>query len=66
MGYQLGRLVGMLLVPLLLLGVIGFVQYVRTGDREQALRTAVSWWAIVLAVGCFFLGVVAQAVQRLP
>ena len=66
MGYQLGRLVGMLLVPLFLLGVIGFIQYVRTGDKQHALRTALSWWALILAGGCLFLGVMAQAVQRLP
>jgi hypothetical protein len=65
-GYQLGRLIGILLVPVLLLAVIGFIQFWRTRDREQALRTALSWWAILLAFACFFLSIFAQAAQRLP
>jgi hypothetical protein len=66
MGYAIGRLVGFLLVPLLLMAVIGLVHYWRTRDSSQALRMALSWWAITLALVCLALGIVAQATQQAP
>jgi|GEM_PF-6901802 len=61
---QLGALVGWFLVPLLILLVIGLIEYLRTGERDQAQRVAFSWWAIALAIGFFLLSLVARFVQR--
>lgn len=53
-GYIVGRLLCLGLVFIFSLLVIGVVQYARTHDRNQALRTALSWWA--LALGLFLAG----------
>jgi hypothetical protein len=63
LGYQLGRLIGFFLVPLLLLGAIALIQYWRTRDSQAAMRSMVSWWAIGLALACLLLGIVGQAVR---
>jgi len=66
MGYEIGRLVGFLLVPLLLLAIIGLIHYWRTRDKSQAIQMALSWWAIGLALGCLLLGIASQATQQVP
>lgn len=66
MGYAIGRLIGTLLVPVLLLLLIGLIYYWRTRDRSQAIRVMLSWWALALAFICLFLGMLGQAIQRMP
>jgi hypothetical protein len=65
-GYMLGRIVGILLFPVLILGIIVLVQWVRTRDRQAALRTATAWWALLTAFACTILGVLGSALQRVP
>jgi hypothetical protein len=62
---QLGALVGWLLMPVLLLLLIGLIQYLRTGDMDAARQTATSWWALLLAVVFFLFSLVSRFVQTL-
>lgn len=59
-GYLLGRILAYFVLPLLILAIVGAVQYFRTRDKSAALRTALSWWAILLAGLCFLVQLLSQ------
>lgn len=65
MAEQLGALVGWLLMPVLLLLLLGLIQFLRTGDMDAARQTATSWWALLLAVIFFLLSLVSRFVQTM-
>ncbi len=65
-GYAIGRLIGFFLVPVLLLALLGAIQYARTRDRASVTRTVVSWWALTLVAACLVVGLVAQFVAQIP
>ncbi|MFN8487649.1 MAG: hypothetical protein U0350_08670 [Caldilineaceae bacterium] len=64
MAEQLGAFFGILSIPLLLLGLIGLVQWLRTGDRRAAQRAMRAWWAIGAALALLLLSLVARFVQN--
>ncbi len=65
-GYEIGRLIGLLAVPVLILVLLGVIQYLRTRDRTRVLHLLVSWWVLALAAVCLVMGIVAQFVERIP
>lgn len=64
-GYTIGRFVGCLIFPILILGIIALIQFVRTRDRQAAVRAATTWWALLAAFACAGLGLFGIAVQNL-
>ncbi len=59
-GYIIGRIVGLFIFPLIVMGIIGLFQYVRTKDKQLAKRTMFSWWSIGLGIVLLVLGVIGQ------
>jgi hypothetical protein len=59
LGYGVGRIVGVLLPPLLILGAVYGVQYIRTGSTQAARQASMSRWTLVAAGALLILGVVA-------
>ena len=64
-GYLIGRVVGVCLFPLLMLAIIGLVQYVRTRDSAAARRVMRSWWALLLVFACYIVTLLGQLAQNL-
>ena len=59
LGYGVGRIVGVLLPPLLILGAVYGVQYLRTRSPQAARQASTSRWTLVAAGALLILGVVA-------
>lgn len=64
-GYLLGRVVGVCLFPLLVLAIIGLVQYARTRDWAASRRVMRSWWALALLLLCYVVTLLGQLAQNL-
>ena len=58
-GYGIGRVVGILLPPLVVMAAVYGVQYFRTGSREAARRASASRWTLTAAGILLALGIIA-------
>lgn len=63
-GYIIGRVVGLIIFPLLIMGIVGLFQYARTKDKHRARRAMFSWWSIGLGIVFLVLGLVGQMVNN--
>jgi hypothetical protein len=59
LGYGVGRIVGVLLPPLIVLGLVYGVQYIRTGSKQAARQASTSRWTLIAAGALLVLGVIA-------
>ena len=58
-GYGIGRVVGILLPPLVVMLTVYGVQYIRTGSQEAARQASASRWTLIAAGVLLLLGVIA-------
>jgi hypothetical protein len=59
LGYGVGRIVGVVLPPLILLGLVYGVQYIRTGSTQAARQTVTARWSLIAAGALLIFGVIA-------
>lgn len=59
LAYGVGRIVGVLLPPLIILGLVYGVQYIRTGSIQTAQQAVTSRWTLIAAGVLLILGVIA-------
>jgi hypothetical protein len=59
LGYGIGRIVGVVLPPLIVLGLVYGVQYIRTGSTQAARQASTSRWTLIAAGGLLILGMIA-------
>ncbi|MCE7980713.1 MAG: hypothetical protein DYG89_05930 [Caldilinea sp. CFX5] len=64
MAEELGALIGFLLVPILILLLIGGVQFLRTGDAQAARAAATAPWALALAALFLVLSLIGRFAQN--
>ncbi|MBA3947646.1 MAG: hypothetical protein H0X37_24210 [Herpetosiphonaceae bacterium] len=59
-GEFLGRLVGAILVPFIVMALVGAVYYRVTRPRFTFRQAVLRWWVILIGVVIFLLGVCGQ------
>ena len=64
MAEQFGAFVGFLLIPVLILLIIGGVQFLRTGDPQAARAAATAPWALALAALFLVLSLLGRFAQN--
>ena len=63
LGLQIGKIIGTLLFPVLVIAVVGLIQFIRTKDIQTAIKSMMSTKTIGLAVLLLMLGIIGRAVQ---
>jgi hypothetical protein len=59
-------IVSLCLFPTLALLIIGLIQYARCHDARLTLRSLVTWWVLLIVLGCCVLSVLFRMVARSP
>lgn len=65
-GYAVGRILGMLAIPLLVMLIVGAVYYVVSGRRVTFRQALLRWWNIAIGVVVLLLGLFGQAMSSIP
>ena len=60
-----GRLVGLMLVPILIMAVVGMVYQRVTRPRFTFRQAMFRWWVILLGLVILLVGICGQLVNRL-
>jgi hypothetical protein len=63
-GEALGRLVGLILFPFLVMAIVGGLYYLAVRPRLTFLQAMFRWWVILVGVLLLVLGVCGQLVAN--
>lgn len=62
-GEALGRIIGLLIFPLLVMAVVGGVYYLAVRPRLTFRQAMFRWWVVAIAVLLWVMGLCGQLVQ---
>ena len=63
LGLQIGKIIGTLLFPVLVIAIVGIIAFVRTRNKQIAIKSMMSEKTIGLAVLLLILGIFGRAIQ---